>query len=374
MKSIKVELLHRNSLKFISIESSFVTTKNHDHHNHNDSSDDDDDDELPISQMMKKRKKKQSKKQQNQNKNSSSTRTTQQQPNERIWWPGLIFTSFSQMMDTIQNCNDLNSYKNNIMIMKENEEEIKDQKEEEPYNIHYDYYVYLLGTNIVLSHHSRIFPIHKSLIQNENYIQDFITQMEQYTKRFKNLNGWRKALMEALNLYNKIKKMNTFIEEDEEEEQQQKEQQEDSNRRIVSLEEHNQFITSLERHGSLRNGQEWVLIANDMIDWTVDDVKSYAYWYMQQLHSIHENDNDVSGSGGGSSIYNETRSDNGDGGSKVQVANNTWTFEENIVFNTLLVLYDSRTQHRWETIASFIPDKAASECQERWEDFKNHSQ
>ena len=42
-----------------------------------------------------------------------------------------------------------------------------------------------------------------------------------------------------------------------------------------------------------------------------------------------------------------------------------WTFDESILFNTLTVLYGTSTQHRWEKISSFIPNKVVEKLKSR---------
>lgn len=139
----------------------------------------------------------------------------------------------------------------------------------------------------------------------------------------------------------------------------------------VTKEDHNRFIKSLEKHGSKMNGKEWSQIAADM-KWTVDDVKAYAYWYMQQLHQIHhQDDNDIyqeqflentKADGNPKDCEDDKNSDNIDDGS----LDEEWSYEEIVLFNTLLVTYDSNTTHRWGEIASLIPFKTEAQCKKRW--------
>ena len=113
------------------------------------------------------------------------------------------------------------------------------------------------------------------------------------------------------------------------------------------------------------NGKEWSQIAADM-KWTIDDVKAYAYWYMQQLHQIHHQDDN--GIDQEQFVENtkadedDKNSDNVDDGS----LDDEWSYEEIVLFNTLLVTYDSDTSYRWGKIASLIPFKTEAQCKKRW--------
>ena len=58
---------------------------------------------------------------------------------------------------------------------------------------------------------------------------------------------------------------------------------------VSSGEEHERFVASLEKHGAGMNGDVWSSIAAEM-EWSIDDVKLYAYWYMQQRYSLYWNE------------------------------------------------------------------------------------
>ncbi len=161
-----------------------------------------------------------------------------------------------------------------------------------------------------------------------------------------------------------------------------------------SIEEHERFVKSLEKNGLGMNGDEWSLIADEM-NWSVDDVKLYAYWYMYQLQNSNANNQNIvvtsrgsDRTGGLEHINNtgDTGTSNTSRGSpelkldetKPQNANhiddasvdgndNEWTYDESILFDTLSITYDSTEMHRWERIASLIPNKDKKQCKELWE-------
>lgn len=135
---------------------------------------------------------------------------------------------------------------------------------------------------------------------------------------------------------------------------------------IVSREEHERFLKILEKRGSDVTGNEWSLISADM-GWSIDDVKLYAYWYMQQLYNKNKvndgsTDNDIQ-----DSMLPESSPEKEYESKNQFVHDDEWTFEETALFNTLLVTYDSTTPYRWEKIASLIPNKIEKQCREKWE-------
>lgn len=155
---------------------------------------------------------------------------------------------------------------------------------------------------------------------------------------------------------------------------------------VSSREEHERFVVCLEKYASTTkiNGEEWSLMAKDM-GWSVDNVKIYAYWYMQQLHNTNNNNNDDGdlddkmSPSDESMVHFDTEMADDKNGNKLSEGvecmengnicsnDNEWTYAESLLFDTLLVTYDSKTLHRWERIASLIPDKDQKQCQERWE-------
>ena len=141
-----------------------------------------------------------------------------------------------------------------------------------------------------------------------------------------------------------------------------------------SKEKHERFVTCLEKYGPEMSGNEWSLMAVDL-ECSVDDVKLYAYWYMQQLQLVNHSDNSCDSIEPKSDIEMKYTGD-------ASIVNNTadkkeerysisdyseWTYEETLLFDTLLVTYDTTTPHRWERIASLIPNKVQKQCQKRWE-------
>lgn len=139
---------------------------------------------------------------------------------------------------------------------------------------------------------------------------------------------------------------------------------------VVSTEEHAKFVKCLEKYGMILEGDVWSQISADM-KWSIEDVKVYAYWYMQHLHEINEIENNNKDGNETSSLdtvdKKEKRMKRKENGGGEDIFNEgDWTFDESILFNTLTVLYGTSTHHRWEKISSFIPNKVAEQCEGRW--------
>lgn len=195
----------------------------------------------------------------------------------------------------------------------------------------------------------------------------------------------------------------------------------------LELVKHEQFIKCLEEHGSRMDvsGGGWSLMASKL-NWSIEEVKHYAFWYMQQLQdslqneheqqtqqveeeeveeseSYIENENETMVSGkrsgnavdsgvvdsGGIRCHNDDYDDKNEHSQKSDNRNekddktnqnrksessssslllSSWTYGECALFDTLIITYDAKTINRWEKIASFIPNKTHKQCRQRWED------
>lgn len=51
--------------------------------------------------------------------------------------------------------------------------------------------------------------------------------------------------------------------------------------------DHDRFVAALEKHGPGSSGQEWQNMSHEL-QWTVDEVKIYAFRYMHSLHQYHQ--------------------------------------------------------------------------------------
>lgn len=135
-----------------------------------------------------------------------------------------------------------------------------------------------------------------------------------------------------------------------------------------TIEEHEIFVKYLEEFGSKMDGKEWSSIASKM-NWSVQDVKLYAFWYMEELQKqvSHENpeylvEKDSMKNQGVDDNVKDNDDNIGQKNEKV-----SWTYGECALFDTLVITYGEKTKNRWEKIASLIPEKDSSQCRERWE-------
>lgn len=153
-----------------------------------------------------------------------------------------------------------------------------------------------------------------------------------------------------------------------------------------TIEEHEEFVKCLEEFGSQNDGNEWSSIASKM-NWSIEDVKVYAFWYMEQLQ-IRTQEEDIGGNriagdcvtnrGGdddlvetdNNNIMNDEENENDDDGDDDDDNDELWTFGECALFDTLIIVYDAKTINRWEKIASLIPNKNNHQCRERWKGYK----
>lgn len=124
---------------------------------------------------------------------------------------------------------------------------------------------------------------------------------------------------------------------------------------LNEVENHELFITSLEKHGYSADPKAWERMANDL-EWSEEEVKRYAYRYFSALQKVPSE---------GAPIDDEEEDD-------------SWTFEESILLEALLVrhlgIINEQNKERqqgglaWEAlIAARIPGKTAQEVKERYE-------
>mmetsp|Transcript_18834 Transcript_18834/g.28640 ORF Transcript_18834/g.28640 Transcript_18834/m.28640 type:complete len:174 (+) Transcript_18834:282-803(+) len=163
----------------------------------------------------------------------------------------------------------------------------------------------------------------------------------------------------------------------------------DANKIIVTPEDHDRFISALEKNGTVMRGDEWVKIASEL-SWSIEDVKTYAYWYMQELFKSLQDkrsaDHDVETAPveiseemkEKASHHDEARLqgvinvDEIESRSSSQfVLTNQWTYDECILFDNLLLAYPKERKDkgmliRWRKISSMLPNKSADDCKERY--------
>lgn len=124
--------------------------------------------------------------------------------------------------------------------------------------------------------------------------------------------------------------------------------------------QHKKFITSLEKHGSAAGSEHgtlaWHAMAIDL-DWSVEEVKIYAYNYFKILAKATDSTGMKPPSSSSSS--------------------SSWSFEEKVVFDSLMLKYAKDLKRScgdqcntnyfsqptvWEKIAASLPGKSAHEC------------
>ena len=127
----------------------------------------------------------------------------------------------------------------------------------------------------------------------------------------------------------------------------------------VSVKDQNQFKTLLEMHASEMSGNEWHSIASGM-DWSVDQVKTYAFWYLHNLTQDVRNDTRISADS------KEKKS-----GSSSSQLDSYWSYEECTIFDNLLLRFPPQENEdidfRWKQISTMLPKKNAKECKQRYE-------
>jgi len=165
------------------------------------------------------------------------------------------------------------------------------------------------------------------------------------------------------------------------------------------MQQHKRFISVLEKYGSAAGSEPgtlaWHAMAMDL-GWTLEEVKIYAYSYFKFLTEQNEEryygderkGNDVSQDGAGQMQLSDGKHDY----AKDNSTSTSWTFEEKVLLDSLLLKYadelplegdyserthlnqsnDSRTPSRgyfvklsvWDKISANLPDKNTEECRE----------
>lgn len=124
----------------------------------------------------------------------------------------------------------------------------------------------------------------------------------------------------------------------------------------VTQKKHIEFLKSLEKNASAY-GEEWELIADDL-DWTVDEAKTYAYYYFHTLtqqpnNGSHEENVSQKSNKNNREIDKETESQE-------------WEYDECILFDHLLLKFPHGSDERWINIASMMPHRSDKECKDRF--------
>lgn len=138
----------------------------------------------------------------------------------------------------------------------------------------------------------------------------------------------------------------------------------------VSPEEQQKFASALEMHASEISGDEWHLIASDM-NWPLDQVKTYAFWYFHQL--TQEVQNEKSGSLFVDTLDGDGTRNESDTGMKCLESEeeSNWTYEECVLFDNLLLRFQQEDTDssglRWKKISTMIPKKDVNACKQRYE-------
>ncbi len=146
----------------------------------------------------------------------------------------------------------------------------------------------------------------------------------------------------------------------------------------IAHDDHERFKEALETYGAGVSGEEWDEMARHC-GWSVEDTKTYAYWYMHQLfheshgdahvpsnHIGHGTETKMSENYGCEKESDETgvvRTDATHATSEVAA----WSYEECILFDNLLIRYplngkNKEMKLRLEKIASMLPNKNTEDC------------
>jgi len=149
--------------------------------------------------------------------------------------------------------------------------------------------------------------------------------------------------------------------------------------------DHDRFIVALEKYGSESSGEEWYKMAQ-YLNWQIEEVKLYAYWYMHRLHnssstSTSDNEKVVDNEAGREKSMIDAKDNNhvSENGENDDVEE--WTSQECILFDTLLATYrlcddetekveqdsiDTLASSRWKKISAMIPNKSSTQCRNRY--------
>jgi len=143
----------------------------------------------------------------------------------------------------------------------------------------------------------------------------------------------------------------------------------------ISTKDQIKFASALEGHGYEMTGHEWNLIASEM-NWTVEDTKTFAFWYLHQL--FHQTKNERPGNSDVGGVVASEEYLNGNTPldetmpAQQQLEDSEWAYEECILFDTLLIRYpqdnrDRESKLRWQKISTMLPNKSAVACKERYQ-------
>lgn len=117
---------------------------------------------------------------------------------------------------------------------------------------------------------------------------------------------------------------------------------------------HDRFLASLERHGGSMTRHTWSNMASDL-DWTAEEVQTYAYRYMMALST------------------NQSKQEDQESGVNDSTNGNAWSLEENILFDSLLAVFlpygiDSSTNGLdWEEkVAAHLPGRTPMQVRRRY--------
>lgn len=124
----------------------------------------------------------------------------------------------------------------------------------------------------------------------------------------------------------------------------------------VTQKKHIEFLQSLEKNSSAY-GEEWKLIADDL-DWTVDEAKTYAYYY---FHTLAQQSNNKRHEENVSQKSNKKNQ-----GSVEETESQEWDYDECILFDHLLLKFPRGSDERWINIASMMPHRSDKECKDRF--------
>ena len=90
------------------------------------------------------------------------------------------------------------------------------------------------------------------------------------------------------------------------------------------------------------------------MNWSVDQVKTFAFWYLNQLTSDGDR-------------YRDRTNQPLDSADE----HSSWTYEESVLFDNLLLRFPlenhENSELRWKKISSMIPNKDAVACKQRYE-------
>jgi len=188
-------------------------------------------------------------------------------------------------------------------------------------------------------------------------------------------------------------------------EHEQQQQQQQQQHQTSEQEQHDRFISALERYGPQTTGWEWENMAT-ATGWTVDEVKLYAYRYMISLNAVSNHNAPSSAAAVTEENYSAEKSgqinshalidSNKDGINIISEGPNDetnkeeddcddddeWTFEECVLFDTLLARYADNTKNesneggeedisgdgvsRWEQISALLPNKTSLQVRNRY--------